>query len=404
MRRIKKQNVFIFLSILFISTLFFIYSGRLIYYKVFEKKKIERITNLTDKILKRNTLTKEDNYYYFKGKTNNNYVIYSSQLWQVVRFNNQELTLVSVKPITNLYYDNNYENSVINEYLTNDFYNILDKSLLLNTTTCTNDIIDNKDNCTKKYSNFITLLSLNLYDKVGGINSYINNGFYTYLSNSESNFYYIDLEGNIRATNNKDIYGLKVVITIKNTDIISGTGIKNDPYILDKEKNKLKDANVGSYLNYSNILWRIIKNQDETKLISNEIFNITNDSTFTLDSDLYRYLNTEFIDQIDNKYLVPTDFNNGEFDGTNNSLFNKISANIGIPYLLDLYLNDINDFLLMTKSFNSKLPYEVNNGYTKTTENNYNIRPIISIKNNLKIKGTGTMNDPYTIEGELDET
>lgn len=404
MRRINKQNVFIFISILFIATLFFIYSGRLIYYKVFQKKKVDAISNLTERILNRNTFTKEDNYYYFKGRTNYNYVIYSSQLWQIVKFNDKELTLVSVKPITNLYYDNDYENSIINEYLTEDFYNILDKSLLLKTTTCINDIIENIDNCEKKYSNYVTLLSLNLYDKVGGINSYINNGFYTYLSNNGTNNYYIDLDGNIRTTRSKDIYGLKAVITIKNTDIISGTGIKNDPYVLDKEKTKLNEANVGSYLYYSNMLWRIIKNKDETRLICNETIDSSNTNmTFELDSNLYEYLNTEFVKQLDNKYLIESKFYNGEFNGISKSLFTKIYAKVGIPYLLDLYLNDINDFFLMTKSANSKSSYKVNSGYTSIANENYNIRPIISIKNNLKIKGKGTMNNPYVIEGELDE-
>lgn len=407
MKQINKQNVFIFVSILFLFTLLIIFSTRFIYYKVFANKQIETIIDLKERIIKKNYLEKENDIYYFKGKASTNYVTYSSQLWQIAMLKDDEITLISVKPVTNLYFDNNYENSIINEYLTDDFYNILDKSLIINTTTCTNDIIDSKDICNKKYSKNVVLPSLNLYEKVGGKESFINNGYYTYLSNEGNSHYYIDSDGSIGKTNNINLYGIKALLTIKTANIISGSGVRNDPYILDESEKLLKDANVGSYISFSNKLWRIIKNDDNTRLIANETIDNFEykKEIFDENSKLYKYLNKEFIKELNNSYLVKSTFYNGPFDTTIKTLFSKVNAYVGIPYILDLYLNDIDNYGLMTYTkYSSSIHIINNNGITnKKTKINIGIRPIISIKNNLKISGDGTMNSPYIIEGEQNE-
>lgn len=407
MTRMNKQNIFLFVSIIFLVTLLGIYSYRFIYYKNYAPRIADNIIDLKERILKKNILEKDNDTYYFKGQTNSNYVIYSSQLWQVVKLNNDGITLVSVKPITNIYFDTNYEKSIVNEFLTDDFYSIVDDSLLISTTTCVNDIISSKDNCDKTYTNSVTLPSLSLYEKIGGKNSYINNGYYTYLSNEGTSHYFIDNNGNIGSTSDNELYGVKALITIRSTDIISGSGLRNDPYILDNPKTKLIDALVGSYVSYSGKLWRIIKNKNETRLISNEIINTFDykKETFGEDNELYQYLNTEFLEDLDKKYLVESTFYNGTFDTNIKTLFTKVKAFVGIPFLLDFYLNDIDNYALMTYSKYASTIFTIkDNGIThKGITDNYGIRPIISIQNNLKINGKGTINSPYIIEGELDE-
>lgn len=404
MRRINKENVFIFISIIFILGLFNLYAARFIYFRFFASNKVKAIPDLVERILKKEVLYKEKDNYYFKGKTNSNYVIYSNQLWQIVSINNKTLTLISQKPITNLFFDEKYSDSIINEYMNDDFYSVLDKSQIIKTYTCINDIKNNTDDCNNKYINNVTLLPLFLYEKVGGTNSFINNGYYNYLSNEGNKHYYIDDKGNIGTNDGSDLYGIKVLITINSKDIISGSGTQNDPYVLDKAKTNLKDANVGSYVTFSNKLWRIIKNTDSVRLISNETLkSIKYKNTFTAKSTLYKYLNEEYIHNLKEDYLVESTFYNGYFINNTKTIFSKITAFVGMPFILDLYLNDVNDYALIT--YNDTYLYNIKNNGTTSKEvfGTYNIRPVINIKNDLNISGSGTINDPYTIVGEDSE-
>lgn len=404
MKKINRENIFIFASIIFILGLFNIYLVRFIYYRYFASNKVKTIPDLVERIQKKEVLYKEANKYYFKGKTNSNYVIYSSQLWQIISINNHTLTLISQKPITNMYFDDKYSDSIINSYMNDDFYNILDKSQIIKSSTCINDILNNTDPCTNKYEANVVLLPLSLYEKVGGLNSYINNGYYTYISNGENKHYYIDDKGVIGTNYGSDLYGIKPVITINSKNILSGSGTQNDPYLLDTPKTNLKEALVGSYITFSNKLWRIIKNTDSTRLIANEtIKDIKYKTSYNTRSSVYEYLNEEYIKELNKEYLIESNFYNGYFISTIKTLFTKTNAYIGMPYLLDLYLNDVNDYALTT--YNSSYLYNIKtNGKTyQNTFGTYNIRPVINIKNNLNITGSGTINNPYIIEGEAND-
>ncbi|MDD3187005.1 MAG: hypothetical protein PHD02_00830 [Bacilli bacterium] len=406
-RRINKQNVFIFISIIFIVGLFLIYFNRLIYYKIFFNDKNENITDLAERLIKNNVLLEENNEYYFYGKSATNYVVYSSQLWQVIKINNDEITLISMKPITNLFYDTEYNDSVINSYLTDDFYNILDNRQIVNTTTCVNDLNNEIDDCSNPYENTVVLLSLSLYDKLGGKDSFINNGYYTYLSNGVDKHYYIDENGEVNITYSQNLYGIKPIITIKTKEIISGSGTQNDPYILDEAKNILSEASVGSYIRYGNKLWRILKNEDSTRLICNEIIEnyLFENSTFNIYNSVYQYLNNEFINSLNQNILLESKFYNGEYIDDIRSIFYSTTAYVGLPFIMDLYLNDLNSYALINTTDNSNLVYTVNSkGMTvQSNSDYYGIRPIITIENNLTITGLGTINSPYIIEGESNE-
>lgn len=409
--KLNMQNIFILASIIFLFILIIIYSSRLVYYYNKGNEKPINITDLSEKI-KNKTVKKGDglyidnNNYYFKGKNVNNYVIYSNLLWRIVKLENNQVTLISEKPLANLYFDNYYKDSIINEYLTNNIESILDNRLIVDTKTCINNILDNKDDCIEEYNAKVVLPSLSLYEKAGGINSFINNKFYTYLSNgAANNFYYIDDLGAIGNTKNIYLYGLKPIITIKSTDVVSGDGSKEHPFALDDKVSLLSDANVGSYIHFSNKLWRIVKNNDSTRLILNDTIakKEFTDIPFSMNKGIGKYLNTIFYNELDKTYIIKSNWYNGTFDKNTNYLFNKVSAYVGLPNILELFVNDVGNHALINNSRLGETVFEIkNNGvtYKNITSKEYGIRPMVNIKNNLKITGLGTIDNPYMIEGE----
>ena len=88
-RVIKKEKIFRFCSVIFLSSLFIFFSFRLVYNYMKEQKANSLIDNgmLSTKII--NNLKKEnylynDNKYILKNLVENNYVSYSGILWRIV--------------------------------------------------------------------------------------------------------------------------------------------------------------------------------------------------------------------------------------------------------------------------------------------------------------------------------
>lgn len=456
MRRvIRKDKIFIAISIVFLASLFIIYGYRFIHYYRLEANTADDteisepisiynhlLTYLPEDdilIQKENGLIKnEDNTYYFKGQVENNFVYYSGRLWRIIKTTkDKNIVLISEEIQTLMPYgeDIEYQNSYLYNYLNNiDEYSLFYKTLnntdiLVNTQYC-EDIVTDTENVTCKVTKSdyqITLLNLKDYLNSGANEGFLNNNTYFWLMdfNQNNELYYVFDKGGINTTSeyNKHHYGIRPVITIDGTLLLtSGDGTKGNPYSLDEyEDYKLINVGVGEYLEYNNNLWRIISKQDKSvkaimegyiKENDQEIEKIfsTKNNTFDINdkNNIAYYLNNDYYNSLNNKeYLVKGPFYTGKYttDTHDYKLVykEKINAYIGLPQVGDLYINTYNNTLTslaITDHMNNILYIinENNSLYTSKINEKEKIRPVINLDGNLiALSGEGTKESPYII-------
>ena len=184
-RKINKQKVFSFISLIFIIICVLWYGGRLIYFYLDSKKTNEKEANIFAKILlKQNNeelkQVKED--YYFNGKVKDNYVMYSNILWRIIKINKDNtITLISenVMGTLNNGTDEYQKSNVItwlNKEKDKDYSGVMEKvlsnkdSFLVKSNICTDTINNvNKITCNKTNNTYdIGLLSIEDYLYTGG--------------------------------------------------------------------------------------------------------------------------------------------------------------------------------------------------------------------------------------------
>lgn len=456
MRRvIRKDKIFIAISIVFLASLFIIYGYRFIHYYRLEANTADDteisepisiynhlLTYLPEDdilIQKENGLIKnEDNTYYFKGQVENNFVYYSGRLWRIIKTTkDKNIVLISEEIQTLMPYgeDIEYQNSYLYNYLNNiDEYSLFYKTLnntdiLVNTQYC-EDIVTDTENVTCKVTKLdyqVTLLNLKDYLNSGANEGFLNNNTYFWLMdfNQNNELYYVFDKGGINTTKeyNTIHYGVRPVITIDGTLLLtSGDGTKENPYSLDEyEDYKLINIGVGEYLEYNNNLWRIISKQDksvkaimegyikENDLEIEKIFS-TKNNTFDINdkNNIAYYLNNDYYNSLNNKeYLVKGPFYTGKYttDTHDYKLVykEKINAYIGLPQVGDLYINTYNNTLtsLAIKDHMNNILYIINENnslYTSKINEKEKIRPVINLDGNLiALSGEGTKESPYII-------
>lgn len=437
-RKINLQKMFCFTSFIFLATCVFWYGGRFIYFYLDNKKtEVEEENTLAQIIIDEN---ENKNYfknineeYYFYGKPNNNYVIYSNILWRIIKItSNNKITLIADSPITNLAYteSKNFKESSINKWLNTTDKNtgILDKNLndiekyLVKTKICI-DIINNVEDSTCKKTNedhYIGLLSLTDYINTGASDSFINNEKYTFLSNTNKNneIWYLNDEGKVSTTKNNEIYGIKPVITLSsNNTITSGNGKEDNPYKIESEPSLF-----GSYVKLDNDIWRIYQtNENTVKLVLNNYLTIDGEKiTYqysknnyyhndTKEKTLAYYLNNTYLNSLSYKDIInkdywPNYYYSEEIDfNYNKVLETTIDTKVSMLSIGDIILNnDLNNYFTNTgTSKTSNKVYIINNNGS-TSQRNVTIKssivPCISINKDLLTKGSGTQNDPYETE------
>lgn len=456
MRRvIRKDKIFIAISIVFLASLFIIYGYRFIHYyrleaNIVDDTEISEPISIYNHLLtylpeddiliqKENGLIKnEDNTYYFKGQVENNFVYYSGRLWRIIKTTkDKNIVLISEEIQTLMPYgeDIEYQNSYLYNYLNNiDEYSLFYKTLnntdiLVNTQYC-EDVVTDTENvtCEATKSDYqITLLNLKDYLNSGANEGFLNNNTYFWLMdfNQNNELYYVFDKGGINTTSEyKTIHhGVRPVITIDGTLLLtSGDGTKGNPYSLDEyEDYKLINVGVGEYLEYNNNLWRIISKQDKSvkaimegyiKENDQEIEKIfsTKNNTFDINdkNNIAYYLNNDYYNSLNNKeYLVKGPFYTGKYttDTRDYKLVykEKINAYIGLPQVGDLYINTYNNTLTslaITDHMNNILYIinENNSLYTSKINEKEKIRPVINLDGNLiALSGEGTKESPYII-------
>lgn len=441
--RVKYDNIFICFSIVFIGSLFLLYSTRFIYFFVTEHKKtsVSSKTFSETLIAEGKDLLKDGNKYIYYGKNPNNYVYYSGIMFRIVNIENGYIKLVTDEPITSLVmskdgdyttsYVNMWMNEIDNEELTGIFssYLVDPSKYLVNTKTCI-DVLDdyNTKKCKKYNSDYLVgTLSIDEYMNAYSNNSYLNTSDYFWLSNTNSNgnFWYVFNEGGLSSNSKTEVtyhsFGVKPTITLnKNVSLLSGSGTKDDPYIIEKNENKiLLNKYVGSYVSYAGFKWRIIgKDDKKVKLALSSNLELNGEEVLKLydlegskyyNSNFYNYLNNSFYVKLtDTDYIIPTEWYDGEYNSDYNYDYRNIYSHsakeaVGTISIGDMFIYDTDNVFLMTPSGKETL-YSIQNNkiYIDHMSTKLNVRPVIYIDGMLNVAGAGTILEPLTIEGELE--
>lgn len=425
-RVIKKEKIFRFCSVIFLSSLFVFFSFRLVYNYMKEQKANSLIDNgmLSTKIinnLKKENYLYDDNKYILKNLVENNYVSYSGILWRIVSVDDGKIKLVSDENVTVLPFGKNYDESNVIKWLNSTFKSNLTQPDLFITEfdSCVNNVDKIEKSDCNNSKNYVSLLSMNDYIDAGANNSYLNNNTYFWLSAlNESEPWYVFDNGGLKTDSNNHIYGVRPVIVLNDIEYIYGNGTKSSPYIISNEPvDTLSEIELGSYIDYSGYTWKVVSkdetsvkvvlstplklNDEEIKKIYSKKYNYynLNDST-----GIAYYLNHTFYNTLkDKKYLKKGDFYIGKFDTYDlEELYNeKVNAYVGLLTVGDIFVTqNIDMYLLSSVTDDNTIPVlnKNNSLFYNFISYESGIKPVIYLDNKVEVKGgMGDENYPFEL-------
>lgn len=430
-KTLKKQNIFIVLSFIFIFTCIFVYGGRLVYFYK-QSKKVTKSDSLVSTLKMTNVENKNFKVisanYYFTNDADSNYAMISGIPFRILKIDADErIYLISESSVTSLAFGEKktYDKSYINMWLnksdtlnTGIFEKNLDIKNLTNTKTC----LDKKDKasnaeCKNENSNIlISLLDMQDYANSGADKSFVNTkeSFYLVNTNSKGKVWYVDANGGLSQNDGTGVLGVKPVITLKSDVTAKGTGKKDDPYIIE-------GSEIGSYVKFGNDTWRIY-DIDEGKFklqltspikVSNKLLEYAYSTTNykfndTKKNTLAYYLNHDYLNKLSYKNIILEDsYSNGYYGADNDYNYTKvlsqtIKTKVGMLGIGDIMINGQDNYALMTGinksgsliyvgSQDSHLSYD-------DVTSKLSVIPCISVKKESLTKGTGTKKDPYGME------
>ena len=419
---------------------------------------IPTITNsLINEIDGKYTTTLEDTVNYVTGASYNNYVLYSGNLWQIVSY---DTTAKTIKLIANdvvalaSYNNKIFETEKVNEYTESNIYHWLQNKFLPTLNNPEKYLLDANWNYTRTMGTIIPTRSVNA--KVGllsyddfykssaflniGKNFWLSSGSSMILTESPSKAYAVDSTGAIFDAEVNKVFGVRPAIVLKpNIKFINGgNGTIYNPYKLvgDTSANvgtKLNTRYPGEFVVINNIIFRISSVDSKyTKLatyepipidtnIASSIPNITS-ADYTSSADLIKfhsyqtlYSDDTFIgaylriwgEQFDD-ILTVGDFCRKPYTSTTSQTAEcpreyLFTTKVAIPEIEEMYsLNDYSDkFWTMNSTEDNKVMVV----FKDATIGKSNISvpreiiPVIVVRNDLTITGgTGTLDNPYTIE------
>lgn len=436
-RVLNKQKVFIFISIIFISFCILFYGFRFIYYYRKYNKKADdgKTIQLLSATIRSNNepVTIGDGLYsigsefIFKGKSVNNYLMYSGLLWRIVKINNDgSINLVTDKNMNEFMWGtagSNYNSSQIKNWLSENgdntgiFYrNLYNPETYLKVNLLCLDTVSNLSNfkCDKTFTDDYVGL-LNAIDYTNSIvdeETYLNINDEYWLSTmvDSSNAWFVDYDKVSKAPIT-DSYGIRPTITLNNTvSYESGDGTIDNPYKIGYNDG----LSLGSYVKLGNDIWIVYEvNSDNVRLaLANYIdngnatykFGSSNIYSPTTTGSLGYYLNNNYYDSLSYKDLI---VNNDWYIGSYNNDFtniykDKVTAKVGLYNIADIKLNnETKNYYLLTGGSDSKVFAFDMSGYlfeSVTTQNRL-IKPAITIRKSKIVSGTGILIDPYILEG-----
>ena len=181
-----------------------------------------------------------------------------------------------------------------------------------------------------------------------------------------------------------------------------------------------------NYVWYSGKLWRIVAiySDGTMKMVTNDVMTVLSGGTADYDksSYIYKWLNNDFKDTLynyDNLIVTNYSWNKTRSDSYTNVLpkTTMIDGTVGLlnaheyykayqnsSYSSNYLRYESNNFWLMNGIDNNNM-YFVNSSGTISTYpyyNYYGIRPAVVLRSHVYMNGgSGTYNDPYTIEGDI---
>ena len=402
----KVQTTFCILSLIFILGCGVYYGSRLYkYYKIYNPKneKGEVLLNLSSKIIDDNKLVESgdglyqiNGNYVFKGKNVDNYILVSDMLFRILRINGDKtIDLVMDEYVNRVIWNKeitDYDKSSIKTYLDEKVLPLIKKDYLNTTSYCTDKIYELSEvSCNNtNNSSLIRLLGINDYlNSMNEDKSFISDD-YVWLYNSAKNNVWHTTDNYISNSNPTNLYGVKGVITLKNsTTYLKGNGTIDNPYIIDDNKQEIK---VGSYLDINDniyIVYEVGKDYfkvESNKLIKDKMMFDKSSSDYSK-SSIKTYLENTFVDKlkIDN-YLKEVDFNG-------------VKSKIGLLSSNDLKFNSsLNNYYLSDSGASEVTVY--NGSVVKSSPSTKrNIRYALGIKKDLNIiSGNGSKYAPFIVE------
>ncbi|MBQ7222987.1 MAG: hypothetical protein IJS38_00245 [Erysipelotrichaceae bacterium] len=383
----------------------------------------------------------EDGSREFIGKAKNNYFRYSGKLYRAMNIDeNGSVKAVSQDVVTIGLLNNgeDFFSSTMMIWLNSDgeheYSGIYEKMLdsvdmwLTESDLCADKISDtNNIGCSLKKEGYrIGLLSLDDYNRIGGADSYLNNGqSYWLMNQNEEGFYWYVLEdGNITAANRSSQFGwIRPVITIGYEMIVQdGDGSLEHPFTVEEPAvENAEDIRVGSYVSYGERTWHISNRDAEGNLegmLEGYVMNGEEPYTcqygkthdYNVKDGVGKYLNNTYLKTLPDykDYLVSKTWSYGAISDSKNYDFRdnyteSVECYVMIPNSGSMYLNDYPDIFLSSMDADThRLIYSFTADgilYADLLETPMKVRPVVCFQGSLKVaSGTGTLEDPYVLE------
>lgn len=398
----KKYYLILLICVIFILSILIYFIINLV-----GSNKLNNKNNISNNI----SLKEEDIYYdgdvkIFKGENPNNYLYFSNILWRIISINKDGSLDVTTDNSINILKNVNYD---VNKYVNDIFLSSIDKKYLDRVSYC-NDIISKieKVECKNIYTkDYVRLLSIeDIINSNDNGNSYLLNNLDYWLNNRYDNKPFVINSNKITNDNNDKAYGVRPVIRLNSSTIIkSGNGTIDNPYIVSGDNTGMK---VGSYIKLDNDLWivyEVNKNRVNLALVNGlsgvKVFG--DNSQFNVDKEgsIAYYLNNDYLDSLSYKdMLISNEWKTGKYiNSYDNVDKNIVFTKVGMLSVKDLKLvNNKWGYYLITPSDEEDVYIYNTDNFISKTNYLHNIVPTISIKNNYKLNGLGTKDNPFEVE------
>ena len=403
-----------------------------------------------------------ENLYYYTGTNEevaNNFLWYGGHQWRVLEFDvsANTLTLITQQPLTAIQpasaiwaSEEEYNESYINNWLNDYFWNTLDSSIQENILNNIYSIGIHTDVDSITTTQKVGLLNVEQYKRANSTDSFLDIKDYWWLTNydNDSNLYRVSSDGTLSSDKPIGTIGIRPVIKIFDLTIAEGNdGTLTDNYQVSNKTTNINSVQVGEYINVpyngndgacgndNKCLFRVVnKDNDSVKVILNGL--LPNDSQYgsstiiTTAHAIYTPLTT-FASNIsmDYRYVENKVFYIGDYPNSstnyNNIKKETLLANVGLPTVGEIFSgNDIDmtypadgtktfvdvdtienptalsTYWTMNRMDSIYIRFVANNGDLHIHDINIKdgIRPVIFLKNNLNfVSGNGTAQSPYEL-------
>lgn len=401
-----------------------------------EKVRTVKVVQELEHTIKKDT----NNTGVYTGAVENNYIRFSGNLFRIVSVENGNVKIVAAEDISNVNY------SGLDQWLEYYYDHLADssKEYIVKTKYCNDKVTDTTTKKCSSYTKEKDVYILSVEDVNNSVDtstgeSYLYPDTILWLANTKSDKeswatrrYYNGTNLRYKEFSKDYNFAVRPVITIKGSVLITdGSGTISEPYQIDDMKTGKTDESLntrysGEYIEYSNMLWRIVEteNSGTVKVVSNENIPIAGEERISYDDNITNKIynpnqkgnvgykiNQKAADVIDEKYFVKTEIEVPIYKTiakyNKESTTKKYKVKFHAPDMYDLYTAKNSKLLInywfMNSSQQEDITYMISaigviyyNGVPDT--NTAGTRVIGYLDKNCKIvSGKGTEERPYKI-------